>query len=73
MQNQPPADSKTTIWFHHFDSEKKYREESGGREGPEFGGDGEAMACLYEKGSQGVVNRNVLYGDAPFMCMARVA
>ncbi len=68
---QPQAGSKTTIWFDDFDTEKKYREEAGGREGPGFGGDGEAMVCLYEKGSQGVGNRKVFFGDAPFMCMAR--
>lgn len=68
---QPGEDAKATVWFDDFDTALKYREESGGREGPGFGGGGEAMVCLYEKGKQGVGNRKVFFGDAPFMCMAR--
>lgn len=71
IDKQPHEDAKATIWFDDFDTAVKYREESGGREGPGFGGSGEAMVCLYEKGSRGNGNRKVFFGDAPFMCMAR--
>lgn len=68
---QPQADAGATIWFDDFNTAIRYREEQGGREAPGFGGAGEAMVCLYEKGKQGVGNRKVFFGDAPFMCMAR--
>jgi hypothetical protein len=71
LDKQAQEDAKATIWFDDFDAAVKYREETGGREGPGFGGLGEAMVCLYEKGSQGKGNRKVFFGDAPFMCMAR--
>lgn len=71
VDNQPQADAKATIWYDDFDTVKKYREESGQREGPGYGGAGEAMRCLYEKGKRGDAGRKVFFGDAPFMCMAR--
>lgn len=71
LAKQPGEDAKTTIWFDDFDTAIKHREEAGGREGPGFGGAGEAMVCLYEEGEQGVGNRKVFFGDVPFMCMAR--
>jgi hypothetical protein len=70
-QKQPHADAKTAIWFDDFDTAKRYSEEQGTRENPGLGGAGEAMVCLYEKGKQGVGNRKVFFGDAPFWGMAR--
>lgn len=71
LSKQPHAEAESLIWFDDFDTAIKYREESGEREGPGYGGEGQAMRCLYEKGKRGDAGRKVFFGDAPFMCMAR--
>ena len=64
---QPHESDPAVIWCDDFDGpEKAYTESQGGPvEDMAFGGSGRSMLCLYEKGSRGVGNRKVFFGDSP--------
>ena len=64
---QPHESDPAVIWYDDFDGPvKAYSESQGELDAKEaFGGQGKAMLGLYEKGSQGVGNRKVFFGDSP--------
>jgi hypothetical protein len=64
---QPQDGDAATIWYDDFNGPAKaYTESTGGLDpAVAFGGEGQSMKCLYEKGSQGVGNRKVFFGDSP--------
>ena len=64
---QPHPSDPAVIWHDDFDGpEKPYTESEGGLDDHVFFGDrGRSMLCLYEKGSRGVGNRKVFFGDSP--------
>lgn len=67
VEEQPHARSSATIWYDDFDGlPKPYAEGSGKLDDQAaFGNQGKSLLCLYEKGSQGVGNRKVVFGDSP--------
>jgi len=64
---QPHATDKAVIWYDDFNGPPKAYTESQGTldTGEAFGGTGRSMRCFYAKGSQGVGNRKVFFGDSP--------
>ena len=64
---QPHESDPAVIWYDDFDGPvKSYSESQGDLDAKEaFGGQGRSMLGLYEKGSQGVGNRKVFFGDSP--------
>jgi hypothetical protein len=64
---QPQDGDPATIWYDDFNGPAKaYTESTGDLDSAvAFGGEGRSMKCLYEKGSQGVGNRKVFFGDSP--------
>ena len=64
---QPHESDPAVIWYDDFDGPvKPYTESEGELDAKEaFGRQGRSMLGLYEKGSQGVGNRNVFFGDSP--------
>jgi hypothetical protein len=64
---QPQAADKAVIWYDDFDGPpKQYTESQGKLDAAEgFGGRGQSVLCFYEKGSKGVGNRKVFFGDSP--------
>jgi hypothetical protein len=64
---QPHESDPAVIWYDDFDGPvKPYTESQGELDAKEaFGGQGQSMLGLYEKGSQGVGNRKVFFGDSP--------
>jgi len=71
LAKQPHDGAKETIWYDDFDAERTYTESQGGREGPGYGGSGQALLGLYEKDKQGLGNRKVFFGDNPNGVVAR--
>jgi hypothetical protein len=67
LARQPQQDNPSTIWYDDFNGpEKRYGDHSGSLDDREsFGGAGKSLACFYDKGSQGVGNRKVFFGDYP--------
>lgn len=65
--SQPIEDDPAVIWYDDFDGPpKNYTESQGGLDDAEvFGGSGRSMHSFYEKGSRGVGNRKVFFGDSP--------
>jgi hypothetical protein len=63
----PLETDPAVIWYDDFDGPKKpYTESQGGIDPNEgFGDAGGSMLCFYEKGSRGVGNRKVFFGDSP--------
>lgn len=64
---QPQASGSAVIWYDDFDGEPRAYSEA---EGPvvdreAFGGAGRSMLSHYPKGSQGIGNRKVFFGDSP--------
>ncbi len=64
---RPPADDSVVIWYDNFDGPAKAYTESEGPVDPNqgFGLAGGSMLSHYEKGSRGVGNRKVFFGDSP--------
>jgi hypothetical protein len=64
---QPQEADPATIWYDDFDGPAKAYTETAGDLDDQvaFGGRGQSMKCLYEKGSQGKGNRKVFFGDSP--------
>jgi hypothetical protein len=64
---QPHQSDPAVIWYDDFDGpEKLYSESQGGLDDRvSFGNQGRSMLCLYQKGSRGVGNRKVFFGDSP--------
>lgn len=64
---QPHELDAAVIWYDDFDGPvKPYTESQGELDTKEaFGGEGRSMLGLYEKGSRGVGNRKVFFGDSP--------
>ena len=63
----PLETDPAVIWYDDFDGPKKPYTESQGSVDPNegFGGVGGSMHCFYEKGTRGVGNRKVFFGDSP--------
>lgn len=64
---QPHESDPATIWYDDFDGPAKpYTESEGVLDAQEgLGGKGQSMLGLYERGSRGVGNRKVFFGDSP--------
>jgi hypothetical protein len=64
---QPQEADPATIWYDDFNGPAKaYTESTGDLDDTvAFGGSGNSMKCLYEKGDQGKGNRKVFFGDSP--------
>ena len=64
---QPQESDSAVIWYDDFDGPvKAYTESQGELDAHEaFGGQGQSMLGLYEKGSRGVGNRKMFFGDSP--------
>jgi len=67
LKHSPLASDTAVIWYDDFDGPpKKYTESQGQLDMRQsFGGAGASMLCLYDKGSRGVGNRKVFFGDSP--------
>lgn len=67
VQPQPHQTDEAVIWYDDFDGEsKRYTESQGELDAREaYGGQGRSMLCYYEKGTKGVGNRKVFFGDSP--------
>jgi len=65
--SQPRQSDEAVVWYDDFDGpEKSYTESEGELDGNEaFGGQGRSMLSVYEKGTRGVGNRKVFFGDSP--------
>lgn len=64
---QPQASDAATIWYDDFDGAvRTYTESQGGLDDAvALGGQGRSMLSLYEKGTRGIGNRKVFFGDSP--------
>lgn len=63
---QPHKSDEAVIWYDDFDEEKRYTESKGGLdERQAYGGQGRSMLSHYEKGTRGIGNRKVFFGDSP--------
>lgn len=64
---QPHQSDRAVVWYDDFDGpEKPYTESQGGLDESEaFGAEGRSMLSVYEKGTRGVGNRKVFFGDSP--------
>ena len=64
---QPHQTDNAVLWYDDFDGpDKPYTESQGGLDDSEaFGGRGRSMLSQYQKGSRGVGNRKVFFGDSP--------
>jgi hypothetical protein len=67
LRPQPHESDPATIWYDDFDGPPKaYTESEGDIDRSEsFGGPGGSMKSFYEKGTRGVGNRKVFFGDSP--------
>ncbi len=65
--SQPHQSDRAVVWYDDFDGpEKPYTELQGGLDDSEaFGGQGRSMLSVYERGTRGVGNRKVFFGDSP--------
>lgn len=66
-ESQPHQTDEAVIWYDDFDGkERDYTESSGGLDDQNaYGGQGRSMLSHYEKGSRGIGNRKVFFGDSP--------
>jgi hypothetical protein len=67
LRPQPHESDPATIWYDDFDGPPKaYTESEGDIDRSEsFGGPGGSMKSFYEKGTRGLGNRKVFFGDSP--------
>lgn len=67
LPSRPGGDDPAVIWFDDFDGPEKEYEETEGEldDRVSFGGRGRSMISRYDKGSRGLGNRKVFFGDAP--------
>jgi hypothetical protein len=68
LAHQPQENDPATIWYDDFNGpDKSYPEASGALDRHEsFGGaPGKSLACVYDKGSQGIGGRKIFFGDSP--------
>ena len=67
LQTSPLETDPAVIWYDDFDGpEKQYTESQGGIDTNQgFGGRGGSMLSFYKKGTRGVGNRKVFFGDSP--------
>lgn len=67
LRPSPLETDATVIWYDDFDGPQKQYTESQGRVDTSqgFGGSGGSMLSFYEKGTRGVGNRKVFFGDSP--------
>ncbi|HEX4792673.1 MAG TPA: hypothetical protein VH370_02715 [Humisphaera sp.] len=65
--HQPQESDPATIWYDDFNGpEKPYGEKQGELDsGESLGGSGKSLLCNYPKGSQGIGNRKIFFGDSP--------
>ena len=65
--SQPHQSDEAVVWYDDFNGpEKTYTESQGALDDSEaFGGQGRSMLSVYEKGTRGVGNRKVFFGDSP--------
>ena len=64
---QPQETAREVIWYDDFDGQPRQYTEAEGPAVPDqaFGGSGQSMLSHYGKGSRGVGNRKVFFGDSP--------
>ncbi|MGC9330131.1 MAG: hypothetical protein ACP5I1_21020, partial [Candidatus Hinthialibacter sp.] len=67
LHPQPHESESNVIWFDDFDGPvKPYGESQGGlSQSVYFGESGQSMVSHYPKGSRGIGNRKVFFGDSP--------
>ncbi|MHC4406855.1 MAG: hypothetical protein ACYTG0_45140, partial [Planctomycetota bacterium] len=65
--SQLQQSDEAVVWYDDFDGPEKPYTESQGRldDNEAFGGQGRSMLSVYEKGTRGVGNRKVFFGDGP--------
>ncbi len=66
---QPHESDEAVVWYDDFDEDQqqeRYAEKSGETTGDVFfGGSGKSLPMRYPKGSRGIGNRKVFFGDSP--------
>ena len=67
LRPSPLETDRVVIWYDDFDGPQKQYTESQGRVDMSqgFGGSGGSMLSFYKKGTRGVGNRKVFFGDSP--------
>lgn len=67
LESSPLETNPAVIWYDDFDGPEKRYTESQGRidTSQSFGGVGGSMLGFYEKGTRGLGNRKVFFGDSP--------